>query len=237
MLKKIPALITQEQNEPVIALPSNEEVKLAVCGLNGDSNSGPDGFSSHFFQEVVNSFTDLRPISLSTFANKIISKVLHERIVTILPSIISSTQTGFVKGRSIIENVLLAQELNRYINKRNKLHNVLINLDMAKECDKVSWIFLTKVLWQFGFSEVVVDMRDPLSPTLFIIAAEVLAKNLNSLHEDITFQGYGMPKWNPQINYLSYAEDTILFCSAESVSLKKMMKTLRDYEKTAGQLC
>ncbi|XP_059295473.1 uncharacterized protein LOC132048806 [Lycium ferocissimum] len=108
MLKKIPALISTEQNESLIALPSNEVVKLAVYGLNGDSTSGPDGFSVHFFQvcwhiigedvtkmaraffygqdlprfinhtnlvlipkkEVVNTFTDLRPISLSTFANK-----------------------------------------------------------------------------------------------------------------------------------------------------------------------
>ncbi|XP_059306377.1 uncharacterized protein LOC132057790 [Lycium ferocissimum] len=263
MLKKIPALISTEQNEYLIALPSNEEVKLAVYGLNGDSISGPDGFSGHFFQvcwhiigedvtkmvreffcrkelprfithtnlvlipkkEVVNTFADLRPISLSTFANKIISRVLHERIVTVLPGIISNTQTGFVKGRSIVENVLLAQEIIRDINKRNKLHNVVVKLDMAKAYDMVSWIFLTKVLRQFSFSEVIVDMQ-----------TEVLARNLNSLHEDTAFKGYGMPKWSPQINHLSYADDTILFCSADPVSLKKMMKILRDYEKTSGQL-
>lgn len=36
---------------------------------------------------------------------------------------------------------------------------------------------------------------DPLSPTLFTIAAEVLERGLNSLHEDEIFKGYGMPKW------------------------------------------
>ncbi|XP_060210563.1 uncharacterized protein LOC132637499 [Lycium barbarum] len=125
MLKKIPALIFTEQNESLIALPSNEDVKLAVYGLNGDSTSGPDGFSGHFFQYF---------------------------------GIISNTQTSFVKGKSIVEYVLLAQDIIRDINKRNKLHNVVVKLDMAKAYDRVSWIFLTKVLRQFGFSEVIVDM-------------------------------------------------------------------------------
>lgn len=40
-------------------------------------------------KEKVTSFNDLRPISLSTFVNKIISKVLHERISRVLLDIIS----------------------------------------------------------------------------------------------------------------------------------------------------
>ncbi|XP_059295527.1 uncharacterized protein LOC132048858 [Lycium ferocissimum] len=77
---------------------------------------------------------------------------------------------------------------------------------------------------------------DPLSPTLFIIAAEVLARNLNDLHDDPAFKGYGMPKWSPQINYMSYVDDTILFCSADPVSWRKTRKVLRNYEKVSGQL-
>ncbi|KAH0692608.1 hypothetical protein KY285_019705 [Solanum tuberosum] len=62
-------------------------------------------------KDVIDNFGDLRPISLSTFANKIISRLIHERLSTVLPRIISVNQTGFVKGRSITENVLLAQEI------------------------------------------------------------------------------------------------------------------------------
>ncbi|XP_070057367.1 uncharacterized protein [Nicotiana tomentosiformis] len=56
----------------------------------------------------VQTFSDLRPISLSNFINKVISSVLHDRLEKILPSLISANQPGFVKGRNIIENILLA---------------------------------------------------------------------------------------------------------------------------------
>lgn len=44
------------------------------------------------------------------------------------------------------------------------------------------------------------------------------------------FKGYGMPKQSPKINHPSCANDTILFCSRHSGSMKKMIKVLRDYE-------
>ncbi|XP_059306340.1 uncharacterized protein LOC132057756 [Lycium ferocissimum] len=81
-----------------------------------------------------------------------------------------------------------------------------------------------------------VKQGNPISPTLFIIAAEVLTRCLNKLHEKPSFIGYGMPKWSPQINHLSYAGDAILFYSGDGYSLNKMMKRLRKYEKASGQL-
>lgn len=45
---------------------------------------------------VVNTFSDMRPISLSNFLNKILSRILHERIKSVLPNITSEEQAGFV---------------------------------------------------------------------------------------------------------------------------------------------
>ncbi|XP_060202505.1 uncharacterized protein LOC132630945 [Lycium barbarum] len=202
-------------------LPSESEVKEAIFSLNGDSASGPDGFTGQFYQkcwEVIK-----------------LDVIQMNRLAKVLPNIISHNQTGFVKGRSIAENILLAQEIIRDINLRAKHTNVVIKLYMAKAYDRLSWIFLTKVLRQFGFGEGV-KQGDPLSTTLFIIAAEVLTRSLNKLHEKPSFIGYGMPKWSPQINHLSYADDTILFCYGDGCSLKLMMKRLRNYEKASGQL-
>ncbi|XP_049396567.1 uncharacterized protein LOC125860610 [Solanum stenotomum] len=216
-------------------------------------------------KESVKSFTDLRPISLSSFINKVISRMVHERMILVLPNIISQNQAGFVKGRSITENILLAHEIIRDINRRNKNVNVVVKLDMAKAYDRVSWIFLTKVLRKFGFAEVIIDMvwriisnnwysmlvngithgffqssrglkqGDPLSLTLFIIAAEVLSRGLNNLHRDESKKGYGLPKWSSEINHLSYADDTILFGSGDRGSIIKMIRILMEYELVSGQ--
>lgn len=48
-------------------------------------------------KEVVRSFSNLRLISLRSFLNNIISRVIHDRIGVILLKIISPTQSGFVK--------------------------------------------------------------------------------------------------------------------------------------------
>uniref|UniRef100_A0A0V0IRF8 Putative ovule protein n=1 Tax=Solanum chacoense TaxID=4108 RepID=A0A0V0IRF8_SOLCH len=213
----------------------------------------------------VQSFSDMRPISLSSFVNKIFSSIIHDRLQDILPKIISSNQSGFVKGRSIIENVLLTQELISYINKRGKPSNVVIKLDMAKAYDRVSCFFLMKILRKMGFSNKVVDLiwrlitnnyysviingqphgffhstrgvkqGDPLFPALFILSAEVLTRALNALFNNDQFIRYGMPKWSPNLKYLAYVDDTIIFSSTNEYSLKKIMSTLQKYEKQSGQ--
>jgi len=172
----------------------------------------------------VQTFSDMRPISLSNFVNKILSRIIHDRLEDMLPKLISSNQSGFIKGRSIIENVLLAQEMVTGITKRGKPANVVIKLDMAKAYDRVSWFFLMKVLRKMGFDSRFTDMiwrliannyysvlingqsygffhstrgvkqGDSLSPTLFILAAEVLSRALNSLFDDPQYVGYGLPK-------------------------------------------
>nr|XP_016462864.1 PREDICTED: uncharacterized protein LOC107785952 [Nicotiana tabacum] len=201
----------------------------------------------------------MRPISLSNFSNKIISRVVHERLVDLLPSLISPNQAGFIKGRSIVENILLTQEIITDIRLRGKPSNVVIKLDMAKAYDRVSWLVLTKVLRQMGFGEVFTDMifrlvsnnwyfvllngqangffkssrdvkqGDLLSLSLFILAAEVLGRALDALFDNPNFIGFGMPKWSQNINYLSYADDTIIFCSSHYGAVHLTMKVLEEY--------
>ncbi|XP_009782788.1 uncharacterized protein [Nicotiana sylvestris] len=67
---------------------------------------------------------------------------------------ISEEQAGFVKGRSIVENVLMTQEIITDIRIRTKAGpNVVIKLDMMKAYDRLSWLFLTKMLRKMRFSE------------------------------------------------------------------------------------
>lgn len=47
-------------------------------------------------REIIKGFSDLRPISLSSFVNKVISRVIHRRLVKVLPKLISQNETRFI---------------------------------------------------------------------------------------------------------------------------------------------
>lgn len=83
-------------------------------------------------------FSNLRPISLSNFFSKIISKILSIRLNPLLSKLIWGNQSSFIKGRMITENVLLAHELDQVINHSNMGWNMIIKLDMAKAYDRMS---------------------------------------------------------------------------------------------------
>ena len=168
-------------------------------------------------------FSEFRPISLCNFVNKIISKLLANRLAAVLPKIISENQSGFVRGRLISDNYMLAQELVSSIGRATRGGNVALKLDMMKAYDRVVWPFLINVLRAFGFGERWIDMvwrlisnvwfsvvvnglsygffkstwglrqGDPLSPAIFIIGAEVLSRSLNKLQSHRGFQGFVSP--------------------------------------------
>lgn len=106
----------------------------------------------------VQSFLDMRLISLSNFIYKILSKIIHDRLEKLLPKLISTNQFVFVKERSNTKNVLLAQKLITDIRERGKPSNIIIKIDFPKAYDGVSLFFLMKVLRKMGFSNNVIDM-------------------------------------------------------------------------------
>lgn len=83
---------------------------------------------------------------------------MHGRLEGMLPKLISSNQSGFVKGKSIIENVILTQEVITYITKWGKPAKMVIKLDMAKAYDRVSCFLLMKVLRKKCFSNTLDDI-------------------------------------------------------------------------------
>ncbi|VFQ69265.1 unnamed protein product [Cuscuta campestris] len=65
-------------------------------------------------------FDDYRPISLSTFMSKINTRILSNRLNTLLHKLISPEQAAFQKGRSIDDHILVAQEAIHIIDKKGQ---------------------------------------------------------------------------------------------------------------------
>lgn len=100
------------------------------------------------------SMDHFRPISLCNVSFRILSKVLANRLKPLLEKIISPTQSAFVKGRLIQDNIVLAHEIIRKLKRKKGADGCMaVKLDMSKAFDRVEWGFLLDTLKAFGFCD------------------------------------------------------------------------------------
>ena len=100
--------------------------------------------------------TKFRPISLCNVSYKIISKVLCQRLKKVLPQRISETQSAFVAGRQITDNIMIALEMFHALRTKQgrRVKRMGIKTDMSKAYDMIDWSFIDAVMRKMGFSEI-----------------------------------------------------------------------------------
>ena len=119
--------------------------------------------------------TQVRPISLSSVFYKIISKVFVHRLQGMMNRLINPTQSAFIKGRLISDNILIAHECMHYLkNKKRGLENEMaLKLDMSKAYDRVEWHFLWFILENFGFdSRWIMWIRELVTTVSYSVIVE-----------------------------------------------------------------
>jgi hypothetical protein len=66
--------------------------------------------------------------------------------------LIASNQTAFIKGRYILESVVIAHEVIHSVHS-GKQQGLVLKLDYEKAYDQVNWEFLFEVLEKGSFGE------------------------------------------------------------------------------------
>ncbi|XP_043814057.1 uncharacterized protein LOC122723980 [Manihot esculenta] len=211
----------------------------------------------------VKTMKDLRPIGLCNVFYKIIAKLLTLRLQPLMDSIVGSEQNGFIKGRLILDNILICHEImhSLKIKKHSKSAGMAIKLDMSKAYECVEWSFLQHMLYCFGFHEkwiswimqcvssVTFSLQfnghrfGYLTPTRGIRQGDPLspylfllvAEGFSHALNNLAIRGLSASRHGPSISHLLFADDYILFTQATMEQANIIQSILHNYSRASGQ--
>jgi hypothetical protein len=150
-----------------------------------------------------------RPITLSNCDHKLITKTYNTRLLNSIKNHITSTQTAYLKGRNISDNLRLLNALTKAAQYNSNIDATVIALDAQKAFDSVNHSYIEKVIERIGLSNFVpifkllyhdlendilingqlgnkfkinngVKQGDSLSCSLFILAIEPVIRNIEN---------------------------------------------------------
>lgn len=128
---------------------------------------------------------DFRPISLIHSFAKLVTKLIAGRLAGKLSALVAANQSAFVKGRCIHDNFVLVQQTAKFLHQQ-KQPRVLLNLDISKAFDSVSWPFLLEILQRRGFGP---RCRNLISGILSSSSTRVL---LNGIPGEVLYHRRGL---------------------------------------------
>ena len=198
-----------------------------------------------------------RPISLLNTDYKIATRAIASRISKILPSIIHSDQTGYVKKRFIGQNIRLISDVIERC-QYTRTPGIALFLDFRKAFDTIEWSFLFRALKTFGFGDMLVKwiktfytnpqscvtnngfatpffslergVRQgcPLYGILFVIGVELLA---GAIRSDKSIKGLSLN--SKEFKLSQYADDTTCLVE-DTTSASNLFKKLDLFRLCSG---
>ena len=194
---------------------------------------------------------------------KIIAKVLAGSLKKVLPSVIDESQSAFLKGRGILDSVLMANEAIEDL-KRKGRSGLCLKLDFEKAYDSVRWDFLYDILLRMGFNNkwilwirgclesasmsVLVNgcpteefkpsrglrQGDPLAPFLFLVVAEGLSGVVRQALKNNLLSGLKIGKNELEVCILQFADDTLFLCENTFSNVVTLKAILRGFKLAFG---
>ncbi|XP_057443833.1 uncharacterized protein LOC130735985 [Lotus japonicus] len=115
-----------------------EEIKSAVWECGADKSPGPDGYNFRFIKEFWELLKDdiLKAVTLKG----------------VLVSLIDENQSNFLGGRSMLDGVVVANEIIHDAKLRKK-GTLVFKADFEKAYDTVDWSFLRYMMFRMNFCE------------------------------------------------------------------------------------
>jgi hypothetical protein len=93
---------------------------------------------------------DFHPISLVSSVYKILSNVLANRLWKVIGNVVSASQSAFIKGKQILDGILIANELVDDV-KVKKKDLLMFKVDFEKAYDSVDWDYIGEVMVKMNF--------------------------------------------------------------------------------------
>ena len=204
-----------------------------------------------------------RPIAVLNVIYRGITNVLTSRLAPVAHAIINPCQTGFIKGRYILEGIVVVHEVLHEI-RCTKGSGILLKLDFENAYDRVDWEFLEEVMIRKGFGRqwiqwVMKTVRhghlainingeqgpffqtsrgvrqgDPLSPILFDLVTDALASLIDSAKSAGHITGLVPHLIDHGLSLLQYADDTIIMMENTDANILHMKFLLYCFESMSG---
>jgi retron-type reverse transcriptase len=202
----------------------------------------------------INDIKNWRPITLSNCDAKIITKSLAMRLNPILETIIDPSQTAYVPGRSVMDNLRCNKFLKDYC-RDNRIKAVLTSLDAKKAFDSVDHKYIDTILEKYGFGmmfrsyfktlykdisakiiingyfsdpisiERGVKQGDALSCAIFILCIDPLLRNLNNNSKIAPVKLKCKKDISAQVHKAcGFADDVSVICMDDKVSVQQVFR-------------